>query len=197
MKMRILRKAPLAVVIFVSIMLFWTVPALCTDDFLMNDSDFMSKDEGEWGYIPNYNGMIKGDNVDWIWMKPGVSLTQFKTVEVPQFENLWKETDPTAQNLMTQNMKDGVSGSLGLKVVDANADITVKGAIVDYLLGKKESGIGDEYRPGDSLVEVEVYVVDNKTKEIISKVRHQVIDPTIDGAVAKTASDIVTEWSKR
>jgi hypothetical protein len=197
MKIRVLGKAPLITLAFASIVILWTVSGLCTNDFLMNDSDFMDKQVGEWGFIPDYTGMIKGDNVDWVWTKSGVTLTQYKTVEVPTFQNLWKETDVTAQDLLTRDMKDGLSQRLGLTVVDKDADITVKGAMVDYFTSTTESGTWAGRGTGEPLVEVEVYVVDNKTKEIISKVRHQAEDPTIDGAIAETISDIISEWAKK
>jgi len=182
--------------IVVFILLLCTVSAFSAD-VLTKDRDFMDPDEGVWGFIPDYTDMIEGDDVDWIWTKPGVNLTQYKTVEVPEFENLWKETDVTAQDLLTRNMKDGLSRRLGLTVVDKNADITVKGAMVDYFLGNTAARIWVGYGAGEPLVEVEIYVVDNKTKEIISKVRHQAIDSTIESAIAETVSDIIGEWAER
>lgn len=196
MTIRSFTKAPLAFVV-VSILLVWAVSAFGAADILTEDSDFMDPEEGAWSFIPDYTGMIEGDISNWIWTKPGVSLTQYKTVQVPEFENLWRETDVTAQDLLTRNMKDGLSRRLGLNVVDRNADITVKGAMVDYFSGSTATRIWVGYGAGEPLVEVEVYVVDNKTKEIISKVRHQAIDYSIESAIAETVSDIVSEWAKR
>jgi plastocyanin len=183
-----------AAVVFV--VLFWAVSAFCAD-VLTKDREFMDPEAGVWGFIPDYTDMVEGDSVNWIWTKPGVNLTQYKTVEVPEFENLWHETDVTAQDLLTRNMKDALSRRLGLTVVDRNADITVKGAMVDYFLGNTAARIWVGFGAGEPLVEVEVYVVDNKTKEIISKVRHQAIDSTIESVIAETISDIVSEWAKR
>lgn len=187
------RRASL-LIIFVSVLLLWSAWAYSAD-ILTKDRDFMDPEEGVWGFIPDYTDMTEGDNVNWIWVKPGTSFSAFKTVQVQEFENLWKETDVTAQDLLTRNMKDGLSRRFGLKVVERNADITVKGAMVDYFLGNTAARIWVGYGAGEPLVEVEVYVVDNKTKEIISKVRHQAIDPTIESAIAETISDIIGEWS--
>jgi hypothetical protein len=194
MSMWYYRKASLLATL-VSILLLWSVSAYCAD-VLTKDNDFMDPDAGVWGFIPDYTDMVEGDNANWIWTKPGVNLTQYKTVAVPEFENLWKETDVTAQDLLTRNMKDGLSRRLGLKVVDKNADITVKGAMVDYFLGNTATKYWVGFGAGEPLVEVEIYVVDNKTKEIISKVRHQAIDSTIESAIAETISDIISEWAK-
>jgi hypothetical protein len=195
MLIRSQKRAVLSAVI-VSFALLWGVSAFSAD-VLMKDRDFNDPEAGVWGFIPDYTDMVEGDHVNWIWTKPGVSLTQYKTVEVPEFENLWKETDVTAQDLLTRNMKDGLSRRLGLTVVDKKADITVKGAMVDYFLGNTAARIWVGFGAGEPLVEVEVYVVDNKTNEIISKVRHQAIDSTIESVIAETISDIISEWAKR
>lgn len=187
------RRASLLMILF-SVLLVWS-PWASGADILTKDRDFMDPEEGAWGFIPDYADMAEGDDVNWIWVKPGTSFSSFKTVQVPQFENLSKETDVTAQDLLARNMKDGLSRRFGLKVVDRNADITVKGAMVDYFMGNTAARIWVGYGVGEPLVEVEVYVVDNKTKEIISKVRHQAIDPTIESAIAETISDIIGEWS--
>jgi hypothetical protein len=196
MRFSALKRVP-AVAFVVIIMLLWGVTAFGAKDVLTEDSDFKNPEKGAWGFIPDYTGMIEGDSVDWIWTKPGVSLTQYKTVEVPEFENLSNQTDVTAQDLLTRNMKDGLSRRLGLKVVDRNADITVKGAMVDYFSGNTAARIWVGYGAGEPFSEVEVYVVDNKTKEIISKVRNQSHDYSIDSAIAKTISDIIDEWARR
>jgi hypothetical protein len=190
------KKAPVAALI-VTILLFWVISAFGAADVLTEDSDFKNPDEGAWGFIPDYTGMIEGDSVDWIWTKPGVNLSQFKTVQVPEFENISSQTDVTAQDLLTRNMKDGLSRRLGLTVVEKNADITVKGAMVDYFSGSSAARIWVGYGAGEPFAEVEVYVVDNKTKEIISKVRNQSHDYGIDSAIASTISDIIDEWSRR
>jgi hypothetical protein len=195
MSTQLLKKASLSAAI-AFVVLLWAVSAF-SSDVLMKDSDYLDPEAGVWNFIPDYTGMVEGDDVNWIWTKPGVNLTDYKTVEVPEFENLWKETDVMAQDLLTRNMRDGLSRRLGLKVVDKNADITVKGAMVDYFLGNTAARVFVGWGAGEPLVEVEVYVVDNKTKEIISKVRHQAIDSTIDSVIAETISDIIGEWAKR
>lgn len=195
MSIRPYGKASLLAVL-VSMLLLWSVSAYCAD-VLTKDRDFMDPEAGAWGFIPDYTDMVEGDSVDWIWTKPGVTIAAYKTVQVLEFENLSKETDVTAQDLLTRNMKDGLSRRLGLKVVDKNADITVKGAMVDYFTGNSAARYWVGFGAGEPLIEVEVYIVDNKTKEILSKVRHQAIDSTIDSAIAETISDIIDEWAKR
>jgi TolB-like protein len=195
MSIRSRRKASLSTFL-VFILLLWSVSAYCAD-VLTKDNDFMDPEAGAWGFIPDYTDMVEGDDVNWIWTKPGLNFTGYKTVAVTEFENLSNETDVMAQDLLTRNMKDGLSRRLGLKVVDKNADITVKGAMVDYFSGNTAARYWVGFGAGEPLVEVEVYIVDNKTKEIISKVRHQAIDSSIESVIAETISDIIGEWSKR
>jgi hypothetical protein len=187
----------LLVIVGLSALAIWARPAFSVHDILTENTDFQDPDAGAWNFINDYTGMIGGDTVDWIWTKPQADLSSYKTVEVPEFKDLWKETDPLAEDLLTQHMKDALSDRLGLKVVDKNADITVNGAIVDYSSGTIPPRYWPNHNPTDSLVEVEVSVVDNKTKEIISKVRHQSIDPTIEAAIAETVNDMMDQWAKK
>ena len=170
--------------------------AFSAADLLVDDSDFKDPDEGAWDFIPDYTGMAEGDNINWVWTKPGVNLTQYKTVSVTHFENRSNETDVTAQNLLDQNMKDALERRLGLKITDKNPDITVKGAMVDYSSGNAARYVWG-YGAGEPLVEVEVYVFDNKTKEIISKVRHQAMDYSVDSVIAETINDVINYWGRR
>jgi hypothetical protein len=196
MRRRYLRHALLSLLALCALMI-WAGTAFSAANVLTEDSDFKNPERGAWGFIPDYTGMIEGDSVDWIWTKPGVNLSQYKTVQVPEFENISNQTDITAQDLLTRNMKDGLSRRLGLKVVDKNADITVKGAMVDYFSGNTATRVWVGFGAGEPFTEVEIYVVDNKTKEIISKVRNQSHEYSIEGAIAATISDIIDEWAKR
>lgn len=195
MSLKTHRKAALSLA-FTALVTLWSLSAFGAD-VLTKDGDFMDPEEGAWGFIPDYTDMVEGDPANWVWTKPGVNLTQYKSVAVPEFENLSKETDVTAQDLLTRNMKDGLSRRLGLTVVTKNADITVKGAMVDYSTGSNAARYWVGYGAGEALVEVEVYVVDNKTKEVISKVRHQALDWSVDSVIAETISDVISEWAKR
>jgi hypothetical protein len=164
-------------------------------DLLMKDNEFREADE-VWDFIPDYTDMADGDAVNWVWTKPGVHLYDYKTVEVPKFENISKTVDIYAQDLLTDNMKDGIQ-RLGPEVVESKGEITINGAMVDYWSGSGAVNFFAGFGAGQPLVEVEVYVVDNKTGEIISKVRHQAHDATIESAIAEVISDIINYWAAR
>jgi len=167
-----------------------TIPAL-GQELLVNDDDFRSSDE-VWDFIPDYTGMYEDSSNAWVWTEPGVNLSQYETVEVIPFENISHTIDVNAQHALTENLRQGM-GRLGLKVVDTNADLTVHSAMVDYYAG----GGGSWWGIGGPFVEVEIYVVDNATGNIISKVRHQAHAESLNGAMAETISDIIGYWGRQ
>ena len=174
-----------------------SVPALSKrSNLLVDDREFRDPDE-VWDFIPDYSDITEGEDVDWVWTKPGVHLSQFETVDIPIFENISKTIDVVAQDLLTRNMKEGVK-RLGLEVVeDTQGEITIYGGMVDYFSGSGAAEFLIGFGAGEPFVEVEIYVVDNATGEIISKVRHQAHAWDIDSAIAETISDIINYWAQR
>lgn len=53
---------------------------------LVDSSDYRDKDFVK-GCITDYSDLIKADDLDWAWIKPGVTLSDFNVV-VDKFENL-------------------------------------------------------------------------------------------------------------
>lgn len=171
------------------------LPAYAKKDVLMEDSDFREADE-VWDFIPDYTGMIEGDNVNWIWSKPGLDLSKYKTVTVPMFENRSRMIDVNAQELLTDSMYQAMN-RFGVRTVEKGGEITVYGCMMDYSPGSGSAEFWIGYGAGNPFIEVEIYVVDNSTGEIISKVRHQAMDNTIPSVASEVINDIVNEWSRR
>ncbi|GEM_PF-2237431 len=171
------------------------LPAIAKRDVLTEDSDFREADE-VWDFIPDYTGMVEGDSTDWIWKKPGLDLSKYKTAVVPLFDNRSKMIDVYAQEMLTENMRQSMT-RFGMSVVDKGGEITVFGCMMDYSGGSGSADFWVGYGAGNPFIEVEVYVVDNSTGEIITKVRHQAMDSTIPSAAAEVIHDIVTDWSRR
>ncbi|MBN1572489.1 MAG: hypothetical protein JW984_04750 [Deltaproteobacteria bacterium] len=171
------------------------LPAYAKKDVLTEDSEFRDPDE-VWDFIPDYTGMVEGDSADWIWMKPGLDLSRYKTVVVPLFENRSKMIDIHTQEMLTDNMRQSMT-RFGMSVVDEGGEITVFGCMVDYSGGSGSAEFWIGYGAGNPFVEVEVYIVDNSTGEIVTKVRHQAMDNTIPSAAAEVIHDIITDWSRR
>jgi hypothetical protein len=62
--------------------------ALCSDR-LVDSSDYKDKDFVK-GCIGDYSDMVKGDDLDWVWISPGTVLANYK-VSVGKFENKSEE----------------------------------------------------------------------------------------------------------
>ncbi len=171
------------------------LPAFAKKDVLTEDSDFRETDE-VWDFIPDYTGMIEGDSANWVWTKPGLDLTQYKTVVVPKFENRSRVVDVHAQELLTDNMRQSMN-RFGLKVMEKSGDITILGCMVDYSGGSGSGAYWRGYGMGQPFVEVEIYIVDNATNEIIAKVRHQAMDGSLSSAISEVIHDVINDLSRR
>jgi len=180
--------------VFIVVFFFVTGTAFSAK-LLTKDNDFHDPDE-VWDFIPDYTDMAEGDDIDWVWTKPGVSIPTFKTAAVPKFENISRQVDVYSQDLLTSTMKEGV-GRLGLKSVDKGGAITIRGAMVDYFNGSTAANIWVGWGAGNPFVEVEVYVIDNATGEIISKVRHQAQSYSIETAISEVITEIINYWGTK
>ena len=181
--------------ILILIVTLSALPAYAKKDVLTEDSDFRETDE-VWDFIPDYTGMIEGDSTNWVWTKPGLDFTQYKTVVVPKFENRSRVVDVHAQELLTDNMRQSMN-RFGSKVVEKDGEITVYGCMMDYSGGSGSMEFWVGFGAGQPFVEVEIYIVDNATNEVIAKVRHQAMDETISSAIAEVIHDVINDLSRR
>jgi Domain of unknown function (DUF4410) len=181
--------------IFLLIVTLCALPAFAKKDVLTEDSDFRETDE-VWDFIPDYTGMVEGDSTNWVWTKPGFDLTQYKTVVVPKFDNRSRRVDVHAQELLTDNMRQSMN-RFGLKVVEKGGDITIFGCMMDYSEGSGSMDFWVGFGAGQPFVEVEIYIVDNATNEVIAKVRHQAMDETIPSVIAEVIHDVINDLSSR
>jgi len=54
-------------------------------DRLVDDNEYKDKDFHR-GIIADYSDMVKGDNIDWLWIKSGERLSEYK-IKVKSIEN--------------------------------------------------------------------------------------------------------------
>ncbi len=59
--------------------------ALSSSDRLVDDKEYKDKDFHK-GIITDYTDMVKGDEVDWVWVKPGENLSQYQ-IKLGTIEN--------------------------------------------------------------------------------------------------------------
>jgi len=74
--------------IWVASLLVLLIPltALCSPERLIDSSDYKDKDFVK-GCIGDYSDMVKGDDLDWVWISPGIVLANYK-ISIGKFENI-------------------------------------------------------------------------------------------------------------
>lgn len=70
--------------VFMAALLF-PLAALCSPERLVDTSDYKDKDFIK-GCISDYSDLVKGDDIDWVWISPGTKLAQY-TIAIGKFEN--------------------------------------------------------------------------------------------------------------
>ena len=75
----------------VALLLVLLIPltALCAPERLVDSSDYKDKDFVK-GCIGDYSDMVKGDDLDWVWISPGTVLANYR-VSIGKFENISEE----------------------------------------------------------------------------------------------------------
>jgi hypothetical protein len=74
--------------IFIYSLLFLLIPltAFCSPERLVDSGDYKDKDFVK-GCINDYSDMVKGDDIDWVWISPGTVLSNYK-ISIGKFENV-------------------------------------------------------------------------------------------------------------
>ncbi len=67
--------------------------AVCAAELLIDSSNYKDKDFIK-GCISNYSDMVKGDDIDWVWISPGTLLAQNR-ISIGKFENASDELRST------------------------------------------------------------------------------------------------------
>ncbi len=167
--------------------------ALSSSDRLVDDKEYKDKDFHK-GIITDYSDMVKGDDVDWVWVKPGEKLSQYK-IKVGTLENKSdmrsKSLSDSVKRIFADYFSDYESkGSKG--TLTAELCIT---EVQEYSQGKScipftggrlaQAGIGIEM------------VLRDSRNEIIAKLRHfDRRGSDVRGAAEDVASHMVQYISK-
>ena len=89
--------------------------ALCRSERLIDDNEYKDKDFHK-GIITDYTDMVKGDDVDWVWVKPGENLSQYK-IKVGTIENKSdmhsKSFTESVKSIFEEYFASGTKGSKG------------------------------------------------------------------------------------
>jgi hypothetical protein len=69
--------------------IMFPLSAFCGSDKLVESDDYKNKDFHK-GCITDYKELVKGDDIDWVWISPGVKLADY-SLSIVKFENLSDE----------------------------------------------------------------------------------------------------------
>jgi len=69
---------------FIAVVMF-PVIAYCSPERLVDSSDYKDKDFVK-GCMSDYGDMVKGDDIEWVWVSPGTSLAGHK-LSIAKFDN--------------------------------------------------------------------------------------------------------------
>jgi hypothetical protein len=159
-------------------------------DRLVESREYKDKDFRR-GIITDYKDMLEGDRIDWVWVSPGLKLSQYK-VKVAGIKN---KSDSHSKSMVEQvrsTMKSALGDLKGSKGT-LNAELCVYDvqgfspgkAWIPYAGGHQmQAGIG-----------IEMVLRDGH--KLVAKIRHFDRQGTeIKGAIQEVADKIVTYLSK-
>ncbi|MGC1401389.1 MAG: hypothetical protein WA974_00495 [Thermodesulfobacteriota bacterium] len=142
--------------------------ALSSSDRLVDEKEYKDKDFHK-GIITDYTDMVKGDDVDWVWVKPGENLSQYK-IKVGTLENKSdtrsKSLSDSVKRIFTDYFSDyeskGSKGTLTAELCITEVQEYSQGkAWIPFTGGRlAQAGIGIEM------------VLRDSRNEIIAKLRH-------------------------
>jgi hypothetical protein len=103
--------------------LLFPLAALCSPERLVESSDYKDKDFIK-GCIGDYSDIVKGDDLDWVWISPGITLSQYKIV-IGKFENMSDELRSSQVEEVKATYKEILSKVKGDGKGTLTADICV------------------------------------------------------------------------
>jgi hypothetical protein len=93
---------------------------------LVDSSDYKDKDFIK-GCINDYSDIVKGDDLDWVWINPGTTLSHYKVV-VGKFENMSDELRSSQVDEVKATYKEILSKLKG----DGKDELTAQICVYDY-----------------------------------------------------------------
>jgi hypothetical protein len=105
------------------LVLFVPLTALSSPERLVDSSDYKDKDFVK-GCISDYSDMVKGDDLDWVWISPGTELAKYK-ISIGKFENVSEELRSSQVEGVKNTYKEILSKSRGDGKDVLKADICI------------------------------------------------------------------------
>jgi hypothetical protein len=141
--------------------------AWCRSEKLIDDNEYKDKDFHK-GIIADYTDMVKGDDVDWVWVKPGENLSQYK-VKLGNIENksdmFTKSFVESVKSIFEEYFANGTKGGKGSLTAELGITEVQKfspgKAWIPFAGGRQmQAGIGIEI------------ILRDQNKVTIAKLRH-------------------------
>lgn len=147
---------------------------------------------------------VKGDDIDFYWIKPGVNLTgrtiAFKNWDdVVMLEKGRDGKDNSKATALTDAMPSQIRGALSgafagkAKVSRTEGDLELVGRVVDCNAGSKAAKFMVGYGAGSATLTWDLKVVDAKTHELLMAVHHRVVSATF----MSNLEDKVEKWADK
>lgn len=188
---------------FYSAAAIFSILLLLSSDAFAKKEKFVESDEykekkAPTGFIKNYEGMIEGKDIKWVYLKEGVKFGKYDSVKVESFGSIANKSNKDIQKDIRRDF-DVSFERIGKKASDSGK-LIIKGAmykVEEYDVGKK---IGTSFIPfaggivsrtqGNPTVGVEIILIDAATKEEIARIRHEAQDSSLSSAAAEVADDV-------
>jgi hypothetical protein len=164
--------------------------AFCGSEKLVDTKDYKDKDF-QRGCISNYNDLVQGDRIDWVWINPGVILGDY-SLTIDKFDNLTDDIKSSQIEDIKSIFKDylgklkGKKGSLSANMCIYEVQKFSPGkAWIPYAGGHlMQAGLGVEM------------ILSDKGKTV-AKIRHFARQGSrLEDAAEETASDLKKYISK-
>lgn len=142
--------------------------ALCKEKRLINDNEYKDS-KFQKGIITDYSDMVEGNGVEWVWVKPGETLSQYK-IKVGTIEN---KSDMRSKSLSDSVKKIFVDYFSDFDTKGSKGTLTADLCITDV----QPYNVGRAYVPfaGGHLAQAGIrieMVLQNQQNVIIAKLRH-------------------------
>lgn len=183
--------------IIMAILMLFGGDAWAKKDKFVESKEYKEKKDPT-GFIKNYEGMEEGNDINWVYLKPGVKFGKYNSVKIESFGTIANKSNKDIQKGLKENFETSFQ-RIGKKTSDSGV-LVIKGAmykVEEYNVGKK---IGMSFIPGaggvlsrtqgNPTVGVELILIDAATKEEVARIRHEAQDSSLNSASAEVADDI-------
>jgi hypothetical protein len=146
--------------------------------------------------IKDYNGMVEGEEVNWVWLKLGVRLRSYPSITIKPFKNLSSIDDQNISERLYQGLLTWLKEN-DITLSD-KGEVISEGAVVDLKLDRPFIyNINPFYEKVDDLfLELELVLREKTTNETVCKIRHGTTGPEVDIIVEQTLVDLIRYFER-